>query len=219
MATIVEILDDVDIRLPNTYTTSAKVGWVNDVQRKIAKYLEVQKDYSFVASSSMSYVLSTDIRLENIRHVYTGDSTKIADISSTTIWKEHDYIGSDNTLEGYKYYSPTIEHFNTTAYSTEFCLYPESTEVRVVKVYYDTILTDLTTAAAGYTPLWNDEWHDILKYGVLEIIAKSGNNPDVDLGNNYHQEYMNILKDIKLDQLKRKNRLPDKYWNYEDHTW
>lgn len=219
MATVVEILADVDVRLPNSYTESWKLARLNDVQRKLGKYLEVEDTYDFLASSSMAYGMSTDIRTENITRVYTADTTAIASVTSTAVWTLHEYLGEDDVLEGNKYYIPNIDHYNTTGFSTEISLYPESTEIRVARVYYNTLLTDLTTAAAGYTPLWNSEWHDILKYGVMEIIAKSGNNPDVELANNYRAEYNEILRDIKKDQATKKWKRPKVTWNYADHTW
>lgn len=218
MPTTVQILADVDARLPNSFSESQKLAWINDTQRKIAKYLQVEQTYDFVASSSMAYSISTNIRFENIKHLYTGDSTKIADISSTTIWKEHDPAGADDVLSGYKYYVPNISHFTSTGTSTSLCLYPESTEVRVARIYYNTLLDDLTTTS-GNAPLWNSEWHDILKYGVMEIIAKAGNNPDIDLANNYRYEYNDILRDIKKDNAVKKWKRPRIKWNYENFTW
>jgi hypothetical protein len=219
MPTTVQILADIDARLPNSFTEAQKLAWLNDIQRKIAKYLEVEQTYDFVASSSMEYSMSTNIRVENIKHVYTGDSTKIADICSTTVWTEHDFAGSEDEMSGYKYYVPDIPHYNSTGTSTSLCLYPESTEVRVARMYYNTLLTDLTRASAGYTPLWNSEWHDILKYGVMEIIAKAGNNPDIDLANNYRYEYNEIMRDIKKDHAVKKWKRPRIKWNYENFTW
>ena len=219
MPTVTQILADIDVRLPNSFTEAQKLAWLNDTQRKIAKYLKVDGVHEFVASSSMEYALSTNIRIENIKHLYSGDSTAIAGITSTAVWTEHDYAGADDLMSGYKYYLPNIPHFNSTVLSTSLCLYPESTEVRVVRIYYETLLSDLTTASTSNTPLWNSDWHDILKYGVMETVAKSGNNPDVDLANNYHREYLEILRDIKKDNMMKKWKRPRMTWNYEKHTW
>jgi len=213
MATVVQLLADIDLRLQNTFTEAQKLAWMNDVQRKLNKYIDIEKSYTFLASSSMVYSLTTDIRMEKITHVYTGDSTALANISSTTIWQEHEYAGAEDNLTGYKYYTPNIENYNTTTFSTELALYPNSTEVRVGRVYYNNILADLTTTVS---PEFNEEWHDILKYGVMEIVAKSGNAPDVELANNYHQDYMDILKDIKKDNANRKMKLPKMKWSYQD---
>jgi hypothetical protein len=219
MATTVQLLADINARLPNSFSTATKLAWMNDVQRKLAKYLELETVHEFVASSSMTYALSTSIRMDRITHVYTGDSTAIANISSTTVWTEHDYAGADDVMEGYKYYTPTIEHYNTTGFSTDLGIFPESTEIRVARVYYNTLLTDLTTAAGGVNPTFKTEWHDILKFGTLETIAKSGNDPDVELANNYHTEYLGILKEIKKDNAQRKMKTPRFKLSYQDWTW
>jgi hypothetical protein len=219
MATVVNIMADIDARLPNSYTDTTKLGWMNSVQAKIAKYIEKDAVYEFVASSSVGYALSTNIRIENIKTVYTGDSTAIADISSTTVWKEHKYAGDQDTITGYRYALPNTATYNTTSFSTEFVLYPYSTEVRVARVYYETLLSDLSTSASTNEPQFNSEWHDILKYGTMEIIAKSGNNPDVELANNYHRDYMEILREIKKDVATRKWKRPRMTFNYENFTW
>ncbi|MBW2003001.1 MAG: hypothetical protein JRI72_00090 [Deltaproteobacteria bacterium] len=220
MATVIQLLNDIDARLPNSFTEETKLAWMNDVQRKLTKYFDdIETVYEFVASSSMAYTLSTSIRMDRITHVYTGDSTAIEDITSTTVWTEHDYLGADDVLEGYKYYTPTIEHYNTTGFNTDLGLYPESTEVRVARVFYKTKLTDLTTETSGCTPLFDSEYHDILKYGTLEIIAKSGNDPDVELANNYYSDYLEILKEIKKDVAQKKMKTPKFKLSYKEWTW
>jgi hypothetical protein len=215
MPTVVQILADIDRRLPNDFTEASKLAWCNDVQRKLLPYIEQESVYEFVASSSVEYSLSTNIRIDRIKHVYTGDSTALADISSTTIWSEHQYSGADDTLTGYRYYVPNITHFNTTSVNS-IGLFPVSTEVRVARIYFNTLLPALTTLNS---PVFNEEWHDILKFGVMEIIAKAGNNPDVDLANNYHMEYREILKEIKRANATKKWKRPRMKWSYEQHTW
>ena len=220
MATVTQIINDVDARLPNNgFTEAQKLAWLNDTQRKVAKYLDVELVYEFLASSSMEYALSTSIRVENIKRVLVGDSTAIANISSTTVWGTYKYAGENDILTGNQYYVPNFEHYNTTSFSVGLGLYPESTEIRVARLYYKTLLPELTTASSSNSPLWNSEWHDILKFGLMEIIAKSGNNPDVELANNYHADYVEMLREIKKDTARKIYNRPRARWNYQEHTW
>ena len=212
MPTVVQILADIDVRLPNSFTEAQKLAFCNDIQRKLYPYIDYEQTYDFVASSSMEYSLSTNIRIDKIKAVYIADSTLA---TSTTVWQEHEYVGAGNTLEGYQYYVPNIEHYNTTAVNT-IGLYPNSTEERYGRIYYNSLLPALTTTT---TPSFNEEWHDIIKFGVMEIIAKSGNNPDIELANNYHREYRDMLREIKKATATKKWKRPRYKWNYAEHTW
>ena len=218
--TVKSILTDIDTRYPRSvsFTHTQKIGWMNDVQRKVHKFASISAMQEFVASSSMEYALSTGIRFDKIDKVMVGDSTKIADISSTTIWQEYKYAGFDDELTGNQYFHPDREFYNTTSPSSFICLYPNSTEVRVARIYYHKIPGTITATSDDTTSIvdFDDEYCDIYKHGVMEIIAKAGDYPDVEMANNFHADYLDEEKRIKKDFYKRKERTPNFKYDWRD---
>jgi hypothetical protein len=220
MPTVKAILSDIESRYPRAtqFTHTQKIGWMNDLQRKIHRYTSIPSVQEFVASSSVMYALSTGIRFDKIDRVLVGDSTAIADISSTTIWEEYKYAGPDEALTGNQYYRPDRDTFNTTSPSSFIALHPASTEVRVCRIYYQKIPVTITATSDDTTtiPELDEEYHDLYKHYVLETVAGAGDYPDVELKNNFHADYLEEEKRVKKDWYKRKERTPKKVWSYKD---
>jgi hypothetical protein len=53
----------------------------------------------------------------------------------------------------------------------------------------------------------------------MKVIAQSGNNPDVELANNYQQEEAEIMKKIVMDYHKRKFRKPRDTYRRSESWW
>jgi len=220
MPTIKALLTEIDLTYPRAalFSHDTKIGWMNDVQRKIHKFTPINAIQELVASSSYIYALSTGIRFDKIDRVLVGDSTAIADISSTTIWEEYKYAGPNDSLTGNQYYRPDRDTFNTTSPSSFIALYPNSTKVRVVRIYYQKIPATITATSDDTTslPEIDEEYHDIYKHGVKEKAAKAGDYPDIEMANNFHADYLEEERRIKKDYFKRKERTPKRQWDWRD---
>ena len=220
MPTVKALLTEIDLTYPraNSFSHTAKIGWMNDIQRKIHKFVSIPGVQEFVASSSYIYALSTNLRFDKIDRVLVGDSTAIADISSTTIWTEYKYAGPNDELTGNQYYRPDRDVYNTTSPSSFIGLYYDSTVARVCRIYYQKIPATITATSDDTTslPEIDEEYQDIYKHGVKEIVAKAGDYPDIEMANNFHADYLEEERRIKKDYFKRKERTPKRQWDWRD---
>jgi hypothetical protein len=218
MPSIDTLTTDIDGRLPNSNTHAQKVTWINGIIKKVYRSAGLEGVQEFVASSSKLYALSTNMRQDKINRVLVGNATASSDITSTTIWDEYKYAGFNDALSGQQWFVPNNEYYPTTAYSSQISLYDDSTELRVTRIYYDKTPATLGTAASDSTtiPDLDEEYHDILVYGTCEIVAKSGNAPDIELANNYHTDYLEELRRIRTDRALRKEKIPAKMWQCQE---
>jgi len=210
----------IDARLPNGVSHAQKVNYFNTVIKKIYRDVPMESVYQFVASSSMLYDMSTNWRIDKTNRVLVSNATATTDITSTTLWEEYKYAGFDDELIENQYYTPN-EHFQTTdaiVSSSQIGLYPESTELRVARVYYDRIPATIGTASSDSTtiPDIEEEYYELLLLGTLELVAKSGNAPDVELANNYYADYRDERKRVRMDKALRKERKRDFGWDWRD---
>lgn len=215
MPTIQTILNDIDVRLPHSFTFAQVSVWANDIQKKVYKYCGITKTDDITVSSSMAYDMATDCRIDNISAVLVSDATATTAITSTSVWEEYKYAGIDDILSNNQFYSPITEHFQSSVgFSSQVCLYPESTVIRAARVYYTGIPASIGVSSSDSTTLvgLDDEYEEVLKAGLMERIAKSGNNPDVELGNNYGVEYKTELRRAKFDYYGRKQKTPKTKW-------
>jgi len=219
MPTIQTIFNDIDVRLPHSFTFPQMSVWVNDIQKKVYKYCGIEKTDDITVSSSMAYTMSTDCRIDNINVVLVSDATATTAITSTTVWEQYKHYGIDETLTGNLYFAPITEHFQSSVgFSSQLSFYPESTVLRAARVYYTAMPALVGATSSDSTTLigLDDEYEEVLKAGLMERIAKSGNNPDIELGNNYALEYRSELRRAKMDFYGRKQKTPKTRWGHAE---
>ena len=201
MATVGSILSDVALRLPHStvaFTDSVKVGWMNDLQNEVWRYAASTKAYSFQLTSGVTdYAMATDMAFDKIKYVALSDSTVN---TSTALYTEYPYVGPQETLgNNYsKAWGSTIG---------DILLPIPTTSGYFVKVIYENKPVVLTTSATD-VPSLNSEFHDIYKFRVMKVISQAGNNPDIELANNYQLEEDSMLKKIRMDYHNRNFRKP-----------
>ena len=50
-----QIITDIDVRYPNTYSEADKIRWINDTMKEIYKDLSVQEFYTFNTTRRLQY--------------------------------------------------------------------------------------------------------------------------------------------------------------------
>ena len=214
MPSVSQLLSDIRTRLPastDTFTDGVVIGWMNDMQNEIWRYMASTEVYEFdtIAGQAL-YTLPSDCAFDMIKSVQVSNSTTIDGEEGYTTYE---YAGSDDELKGSQYYDAL----------NNIGLYPEPSSDDgagySVKMTYEASPTQLSTNTLTTIPSINTEYHDILKFRVMKNIAQSGNAPDVELANNYQREEDAIMRKIGIDYYKRKQKLPRKTWNYQDGWW
>lgn len=198
MATSQEILDDVDLRYRNTFTTAQKLVWFNEEQRELFDILELD---------SPPYTFQT-VEGENFYPFPEGfDITKIKVVT----YQNQD---TDNPAYGEIPFARNEDHVDSpygiwyTVVSNAFFLYVEDgvPADRNVYVYCDSDPDEVTTSNLSTSPNLPVKYQEILKLGILKRVAMA--RKDVLMYNNYTGDYEQKIADVIWEK-----KLKEPEWN------
>lgn len=180
-----QILNDVDLRYRNTFTTAQKLVWLNEEQRELFDLLELDSEpYAFVTVEGENLYPFPD----------QFDPTKIKTVS-IQINDESNYVplpfkrNDDNESAGYGEMWYTIVSNGMFIYAGE-----ETPGDRTVYIYLDSDPTEVTTQNINSSPSLPTKYQEILKLGILKRIA--GARKDIQLRNSYDFEYQEKISDL-----------------------
>jgi hypothetical protein len=206
---LADMLSFINEFLPNGMSSTSIVRLINIEQNKLSRYLGYNKsDISLKTSSGIAlYNLPSDCEIDKINALLVSDSTAI---TSTALFSEYSIKGNDEELIGNNYYS---------ANNGTFGLYPvpENTGNNIYLSYISRP-TQFLYGTSDTTTLFNidRDYLDIIRYRVMSRVAKAGNNPDVELGNNYDIEADSVERRLKLNRAKKRFALGGKAVSYKE---
>ena len=197
--TVRQVLDDIQVRLPHTYTQNSLFLWINETMKKIYKDLAIQDYYSFTTVAGQElYVLPEDCSIDMINSVTISD--KARDQYNPYDW------GGFNELKSYV----TNEKMTDLGYYDGreglIGIYPVPQDVRKVDIFYMK-KPKMVTSLDDYIEL-DDNYIDLVKYNVMSIIAMSGHNPDIELANEYILLYNNLVQKANENKNEQQQRYP-----------
>ena len=197
--TVRQVLDDIQVRLPHTYTQDSLFLWINETMKKIYKDLAIQDYYSFTTAAGQElYVLPEDCSIDMINSVTISD--KARDQYNPYDW------GGFNEL---KSYVPNEKMTDLGYYDGReglIGIYPVPQDVRKVDIFYMK-KPKMVTSLDDYIEL-DDNYIDLVKYNVMSIIAMSGHNPDIELANEYILLYNNLMQKANENKNEQQQRYP-----------
>ena len=197
--TVKQVLDDVQIRLPHTYTQGSLFLWINETMKKIYKDLAIQDYYSFTTSAYQElYTLPEDCSIDMINSVTISEKARDANNS-------YDWGG----FKELKSYVPNEKMTDPGYYDGRDGLvgiYPVPQDVRKIDVFYMK-KPKMITNEDDYIEL-DDNYIDLVKYNVMSIIAMSGHNPDIELANEYILLYNNLVQRANENKNEQQQRYP-----------
>ena len=197
--TVKQVLDDIQIRLPHTYTQNSLFLWINETMKKIYKDLAIQDYYSFTTSAYKElYVLPEDCSIDMINSVTISD--KARDGSNPYDWGDFKELKS---------YVPNEKMTDPGYYDGReglIGIYPVPKDVRKVDIFYRK-KPKMITSEDDYIEL-DDNYIDLVKYNIMSIIAMSGHNPDVELANEYILLYNNLVQKANENKNEQQQRYP-----------
>lgn len=197
--TVRQVLDDIQIRLPHTYNESSLFLWINETMKKIYKDLAIQNKYSFTTRAGQKqYVLPQDCSIDMIDSVTISE--KARNQNNPYDW------GNFNELISYL---PNNEMTDAGYYDGRegtIGIYPEPKDVRKVDIYYRK-KPQMVTSLDDYIEL-DDNYVDLVKYNLMNIIALSGHNPDIELANEYILLYNNLVQKANENKNEQQQRCP-----------
>lgn len=194
-----QVLDDIQIRLPHSYTEDSLFLWINETMKKIYKDLAIQSKYSFTTRSGQEqYVLPEDCSIDMINSVTISD--KARDENNPYDW------GNFKELTSYLPNDKMTEPGYYDGREGTIGIYPKPKDVRKVDIYYMK-KPQMVTSLDDFIEI-DDNYVDLVKYNVMSIIAMSGHNPDIELANEYILLYNNLVQKANESKNEQQQRYP-----------
>lgn len=197
--TVRQVLDDIQVRIPHTYTQESLFLWINETMKKIYKDLSLQDYYSFTTAAGQElYSLPEDCSIDMINSVTISD--KARDQYNPYDW------GGFNELKSYVPNERMTEPGYYDGREGLIGIYPVPQDVRKVDVFYMK-KPKMVTSLDDYIEI-DDNYIDLVKYNVMSIIAMSGYNPDIELANEYILLYNNLVQRANENKNEQQQRYP-----------
>lgn len=206
MSTVQEIINYADRKYPNQETVANKIEDLNDIHNelfiKIAKLKHAYEQHEFyTVSNQMTYILPSNCHIDNI----IKDGVKVATdltVTANTTFDTYEYAGLNDDIDSGNYYGDggngTIDlvkdgkPISTTGYSVRLFFYARPTPL----------------TAATDTPDLDSDYHALLKYGLIQSLASSGNNPDTEIADYYQRKHDDFFKEVEDSLNDKFNKTP-----------
>lgn len=186
MASSQNILDDINLRYRNTFTTIQVLVWFNEEQRELFDILELDSaPYAFVTVADENFYPFPD----------QFDTTKIKTVTyQINTGTDPDYVEIPFVRNDDRQYAPNQPWYTIVA--DAFYLYvPDTVPVgRTIYIYTDSDPDEVTTANLSVSPDLPVKFQELLKIGVLKRIA--GARKDIQMFNNYSADYEQKIADV-----------------------
>lgn len=194
---LLEILDDIDRRCPNVFEQADKIAWLNTVQENIYRDVSIRNILNVITIiGTANYDISTyGVNFGLIKSVFVDDIEykykEAADQKTNNIYFK---VQDDNAIQ-------------------KIGIYPTPTVAGMLKICYDKVPTTLTVDDLDTVPDIRKDMQEILKYGVMVIIAEA--REEIEKSNNFTIKYNALLKHLQLNKYSNSPSYP----KYKDvHT-
>lgn len=192
MATIQQLLDDVNLRYRNTFTIPQKLVWMNEEQRDLFDILQIESaPFLLTMTAGLSvYPIPSEIEVQRIKTI----SIQASDSEYIPLpFKRND----DNEV------ASETEYWYTVVGEVFFFHVPGGAiEGRSIYIYHDKKPTEISDTALGEEPDTPKKYQEILKLGTLERIAAA--RKDIGMKNNFasekEQRIADVLWDMKMNE-------------------
>lgn len=215
MATVQQIITYADRKFPNQDSSANKILDLDDIHKAI--YVELARlkndieivDGGTTVAGQLTYPLPANCTIDNIVSIKVSQS---ATITASTEWYTHEYAGLNDDISSGTFY--------IRANSTEIGLikdgeYIATSGLQIMFYYYKTpaaitLVTD--------TPELDSDYHDLLKFGLIQTLASQGHNPDTEIADYYQKKYDEFMQNVVDSLSDRYNKAPSQnsqvieYW-------
>lgn len=186
MASSQSIIDDINLRYRNTFTTAQKLVWFNEEQRELFDILELDSaPYAFVTVADENFYPFPD----------QFDTTKIKTVTyQINTGTDPDYVEIPFVRNDDRQFAPNQPWY--TIVSDAFYLFvPDDVPAsRTVYIYTDSDPDEVTTANLTVDPNTPTKYQELLKLGVLKRIAMA--RKDIVMAQNYESIYQEKIVDV-----------------------
>jgi hypothetical protein len=216
VAQIIEFAEDVYPRV-NDKSETLQIMYLNQIMEEINNTLlrvrwENDPYEMYSVADQATYSIPTDCTPDNILKVIVSEEVSTS-IDEDTEWNDYTYVGlldkTDISVGQYYYLE------NDIIYLFDDGLPLKTTDL-VIRLYYFRKPTYIS--AITDTPEIDSQYHNLLKYGLIQMIASIGDNPDTEIADYWQKKYdeqmtiaMKSIED-KFDNAPLKTKQVDEYW-------
>ena len=192
--TLQEILNEIDT-YTNVVSDAQKIIWINEALGLHYKKISKTEIYTMDTVANLAlYALDDSIMFEEIYYLTIEDSSGDAVEYSKRVIQNYSY--------GYSFYEP---------YEGYVGIYPvPSTTGYEIIIYYINRPSKLTSSDLSTQLDYREEYMPMIIAYVQSKVAKTGNNPDVEMANNFVSDYLSLKKKVSTDYMARKIDNPKK---------
>jgi len=191
MSTVQEIIDYADRKFPNTETTANKVIDLNNL------YID---DYIKIKRLSNEITIYEDITVAGQVFYTLPPNSKISDVVKVTVANTSDALEFDTYVYGgIKDEIDCGNYFGPIEGNSFFLLKdgnPLETSGLELFIYYYKRPAALSASALSVSPELDEDYHSVLKYGLIAELASQGHNPDTEIADFWQRRHDEKLKDI-----------------------
>ncbi|GAB7057340.1 hypothetical protein JCM16163A_40890 [Paenibacillus sp. YK5] len=189
MATVQQILNDINLRYRNSFTTEQKIVWMNEEQRELFEILQLDSVPFSFSTVDGNYIYPIPNGVEKDRIKVMTIQVNDADPPDFT---EIDYIENDN-----RQFVPYAQYWYTILENNFYINVPGGPlDDRLVYIYLDQQPEDISPSNLSVEPSVPVRYQELLKLGVLKRIAAA--RKDVIMYNNYLSEHENKIIELEI---------------------
>jgi hypothetical protein len=205
MPSVQQIIDYTDRKYPNQESDANKIIDIDGIHKTVyVKIARLKNDYEMYETTTiagqLTYALPSNCTIDNIIAVKVSQSTTI---TSSTGWDTYEYVGlKDNIDTGYYYGRAT----SSTIALTKDGL-PINTAGLSVRIFY--YKTPNALSKTTDIPELDSDYHDLLKYGLIQSLASQGHSPDTEIADYWQKKYDEFMQDVVDSLSDRENSAPN----------
>lgn len=192
MGTLAEIIAYADRKYPNQETDANKCIDLNLIHTKV--FLEIQR-------LKNDYVIWSDVTVADQTFYNLPTNGKIEDIVNISIetavdsdeFDNYIYKGINDEIQGIKCYMRAEAGTYALLNSEE----PLDTTGLDILVYYYKRPIAFDSSDLTVIPELDEDYHDLLRYGLIVELANQGHNPDTEIADYWQRKYDESLNTIK----------------------
>lgn len=214
MSSVQQIIDYASRKYPNSETDTNKISDLDSLHKKIyVKLARLKNEYEIyetqTIANQLTYSLPSNCTIDNIISIRVSTS---ATITSSTEWEEYEYAGlNDDITVGYWYGDAGNDKIALTDYDR-----PITTADLSIRIFYYRTPNALTSTTD--TPELDSNYHDLLKYGLIQELASQGHNPDTEIADYWQAKFDEFMKEVENNLSEKYNKTPtqsnqvEEYW-------
>lgn len=166
------------------------IGYINGALLKNTKYILLDDEYEFPTIAGQAlYDLPLGCEKHNIMEI-TREYGKQA--------LRCRFARDSESMDGNRYFN---------GYGNKIGLYPTPTEDgKKITIFFKKTPRPVRTKDDPIEV--KDRYIDLLVYSIVADMASAGNNPDIEIANNYSLKYNNLLQEAMLDRFRENSFYP-----------